>query len=122
MGDLELASDRVAVEVLLVNQAVRDCLEEAMDFAGFERLLLALIGMATNVIPFLGPYLAVIPAIIIALVSVHVAELRERLAVPGELAPENILKSSGRGIFFMRSFMDDVVLRRASEGAKHLPD
>jgi serine/threonine-protein kinase RsbW len=32
------------------------------------------------------------------------------------LAPENILKSSGRGIFFMRSFMDDVVLRRAAEG------
>ena len=32
------------------------------------------------------------------------------------LAPENILKSSGRGIFFMRSFMDDVVLRRSSEG------
>ena len=32
------------------------------------------------------------------------------------LAPENILKSSGRGIFFMRSFMDDVVLKRASEG------
>jgi serine/threonine-protein kinase RsbW len=32
------------------------------------------------------------------------------------LAPENLLKSSGRGIFFMRSFMDDVTLRRASEG------
>jgi serine/threonine-protein kinase RsbW len=32
------------------------------------------------------------------------------------LAPENLLKSSGRGIFFMRSFMDDVSLRRASEG------
>ncbi len=32
------------------------------------------------------------------------------------LAPENILKSSGRGIFFMRSFMDDVVLSRASQG------
>lgn len=32
-------------------------------------LLLALIGMATNVIPFLGPYLAVIPAVIIALVQ-----------------------------------------------------
>jgi serine/threonine-protein kinase RsbW len=32
------------------------------------------------------------------------------------LAPENILKSSGRGIFFMRSFMDDVTLRRRSEG------
>ena len=32
------------------------------------------------------------------------------------LDPENILKSSGRGIFFMRSFMDDVVLRRSAEG------
>src|ERR671918_655342 len=32
------------------------------------------------------------------------------------LAPENILKSSGRGIFFMRSFMDDVTLRRSAEG------
>jgi serine/threonine-protein kinase RsbW len=32
------------------------------------------------------------------------------------LAPENILKSSGRGIFFMRNFMDDVTLQRRSEG------
>lgn len=32
------------------------------------------------------------------------------------LAPENILKSSGRGIFFMRNFMDDVELRRRPEG------
>ena len=32
------------------------------------------------------------------------------------LAPENVLKSSGRGIFFMRSFMDDVVLRRHADG------
>ena len=37
-------------------------------------------------------------------------------AVADPLAPENILKSSGRGIFFMRSFMDDVVLQRAAEG------
>jgi serine/threonine-protein kinase RsbW len=36
--------------------------------------------------------------------------------VADPLAPENILKSSGRGIFFMRSFMDDLTLRRASEG------
>jgi serine/threonine-protein kinase RsbW len=28
------------------------------------------------------------------------------------LAPENILKSSGRGIFLIRSFMDDVQLQR----------
>ncbi|MGH9312979.1 MAG: ATP-binding protein [Vicinamibacterales bacterium] len=32
------------------------------------------------------------------------------------LAPENVLKSSGRGIFFMRNFMDDVSLRRVPEG------
>jgi serine/threonine-protein kinase RsbW len=38
----------------------------------------------------------------------------EEVADP--LAPENILKSSGRGIFFMRNFMDDVTLRRVAEG------
>jgi len=38
----------------------------------------------------------------------------EEVADP--LAPENILKSSGRGIFFMRSFMDDVVLQRGAQG------
>ena len=32
------------------------------------------------------------------------------------LAPENLLKSSGRGIFLIRNFMDDVSLRRAPEG------
>jgi serine/threonine-protein kinase RsbW len=37
-------------------------------------------------------------------------------SVADPLAPENILKSSGRGIFFMRSFMDDVTLQRRSEG------
>ena len=36
--------------------------------------------------------------------------------VANPLAPENILKSSGRGIFFMRSFMDDVQLNRAPAG------
>jgi serine/threonine-protein kinase RsbW len=38
----------------------------------------------------------------------------EEIADP--LAPENLLKASGRGIFFMRSFMDDVTLRRGAEG------
>ena len=37
-------------------------------------------------------------------------------AVADPLAPENILKSSGRGIFFMRNFMDEVLLQRAPEG------
>jgi len=36
--------------------------------------------------------------------------------VPDPLAPENILKSSGRGIFLMRSFMDELLLQRAPEG------
>jgi serine/threonine-protein kinase RsbW len=38
----------------------------------------------------------------------------EEIADP--LAPENLLKASGRGIFFMRNFMDDVQLRRRPEG------
>jgi len=37
-------------------------------------------------------------------------------SVANPLDPENILKSSGRGIFFMRSFMDDVQLERAPDG------
>jgi serine/threonine-protein kinase RsbW len=36
--------------------------------------------------------------------------------VPDCLASENLLKSSGRGIFLMRCFMDEMVLRRAPEG------
>jgi serine/threonine-protein kinase RsbW len=32
------------------------------------------------------------------------------------LAPENLLKASGRGIFLIRSFMDEMVLRRAPQG------
>ena len=35
---------------------------------------------------------------------------------PIPLDPENVLKSSGRGIFFMRSFMDDVSITRRPEG------
>jgi serine/threonine-protein kinase RsbW len=38
----------------------------------------------------------------------------ESIADP--LAPENLLKSSGRGIFLIRSFMDDVQLRPVPEG------
>jgi serine/threonine-protein kinase RsbW len=38
----------------------------------------------------------------------------EEVADP--LAPENLLKSSGRGIFFMRSFMDDVKMQKAPQG------
>ena len=37
-------------------------------------------------------------------------------ALPDPLAPENLLKDSGRGIFFMRSFMDDVQIRRGANG------
>ena len=37
-------------------------------------------------------------------------------AVADPLAPENLLRSSGRGIFFMRSFMDDTRLQRIPEG------
>jgi serine/threonine-protein kinase RsbW len=36
--------------------------------------------------------------------------------VANPLDPENMLKSSGRGIFFMRNFMDDVSIERRPEG------
>lgn len=36
------------------------------------------------------------------------------------LAPENLLKGSGRGIFLIRSFMDDVQLQRAPEGGMEI--
>ena len=41
-------------------------------------------------------------------------------AVADPLAPENLLKSSGRGIFLIRNFMDDVQLRRAPEGGMEI--
>jgi len=37
-------------------------------------------------------------------------------AVPDPLHPDNLLKESGRGIFLIRSFMDEVAVRRAPEG------
>ena len=42
----------------------------------------------------------------------------EEVADP--LAPENLLKSSGRGIFLIRSFMDEVVHRRIPEGGMEI--
>ena len=36
--------------------------------------------------------------------------------VANPLDPENVLKASGRGIFFMKSFMDDVSIHRRPEG------
>ena len=42
----------------------------------------------------------------------------EEVADP--LAPENLLKASGRGIFLIRSFMDNVQLRRAPEGGMEI--
>jgi serine/threonine-protein kinase RsbW len=42
----------------------------------------------------------------------------ETIANP--LDPENLLKSSGRGIFLIRNFMDDVQLQRAKEGGMEI--
>ena len=60
----------------------------------------------------------------------NVAELKIRVRDEGEgfdpgmladpLAPENLLKSSGRGIFLIRNFMDDVQLERAPEGGMEI--
>jgi serine/threonine-protein kinase RsbW len=38
--------------------------------------------------------------------------------IPNPLAPENLLKTSGRGIFLMRSFMDVVEIRPSTTGTE----
>jgi len=38
--------------------------------------------------------------------------------LPDPLAPENLLKQSGRGIFLMRSFMDEVQIRNLRPGTE----
>ena len=38
--------------------------------------------------------------------------------VPDPLAPENLLKESGRGIFLMRTFMDEVRFRKLNSGTE----
>ncbi len=40
--------------------------------------------------------------------------------VADPLAPENLLKGSGRGIFLIRSFMDEMCLQRAPEGGMEM--
>lgn len=40
--------------------------------------------------------------------------------LPDCVAPENLLKCGGRGIFLIRSFMDELVLQRAPEGGMEL--
>jgi serine/threonine-protein kinase RsbW len=40
--------------------------------------------------------------------------------VPDPLAPENRLRTSGRGIFYMKTFMDDVRFRRTDGGGMEI--
>ena len=40
--------------------------------------------------------------------------------LPDPLAPENMLKSSGRGIFLIRNFMDEMRLQRSPEGGMEM--
>lgn len=40
--------------------------------------------------------------------------------IANPLAPENLLKSSGRGIFLIRTFMDDVQMGPAAEGGMEI--
>jgi|SRR3954454_202740 serine/threonine-protein kinase RsbW len=42
----------------------------------------------------------------------------EESQIPDPLAPENLLKPSGRGIFLIRSFMDEVRIRNLQPGTE----
>ena len=39
-------------------------------------------------------------------------------SIPDPLAPENLLRTSGRGVFLMRAFMDEVHFRQLSPGTE----
>jgi serine/threonine-protein kinase RsbW len=41
-------------------------------------------------------------------------------ALANPLTPDNVLKASGRGIFLIRQFMDDVSMARAREGGMEM--
>ncbi len=42
----------------------------------------------------------------------------DKAMLPDPLAPENLLKTSGRGIFLIRSFMDDVQINPSQTGTE----
>ena len=42
----------------------------------------------------------------------------EASKIPDPLAPENLLKTSGRGIFLIRSFMDEVEIHPSQTGTE----
>ena len=39
-------------------------------------------------------------------------------SIPDPLAPENLMRSSGRGVFLMKAFMDEVHFRQLSPGTE----
>ena len=41
-------------------------------------------------------------------------------SLPNPLAPENLLKSTGRGIFLIRSFMDELIFEHTPQGANEV--
>ena len=53
--------------------------------------------------------------------KVQVADQGEGLdpgSIPDPLAPENLLRTSGRGVFLMRAFMDEVHFRQLTPGTE----
>jgi serine/threonine-protein kinase RsbW len=65
----------------------------------------------------------VAPADEVAVLTISVRDQGEGFdpeTLESPLDPENLLKSSGRGIFLIRNFMDEVRLRRAPEGGMEI--
>ncbi len=53
--------------------------------------------------------------------TIKIADQGEGLdpeTIPDPLAPENLLRASGRGVFLMRAFMDEVHFRRLTPGTE----
>ena len=116
MVDLvQLVSDRVGQlagmdedTVHWIGVAVRESVINAIKHGNREDAV-KLVTVEFNVTPVAAPRELVVRVL-------DEGEGFEPQEVADPLAPENVLKSSGRGIFFMRSFMDDLVLQRSPSG------
>jgi serine/threonine-protein kinase RsbW len=112
---VQVISDRIGHEVGLdedtvhwIGVAIRESVINAIKHGNREDVE-KLVTVDFTLTPFTGPDELIVRVL-------DQGEGFDPESVGDPLAPENILKSSGRGIFFMRNFMDDVTLRRASEG------
>ena len=105
--------------------AVALCL--ARPFAGFELLYLlfaAAVVIFVTAIPLQGPGFKKVTLAFERTAENLIITIRDQgkgldvSKIPDPLAPDNLLKTSGRGIFLIRSFMDEVQISPSQTGTE----